>query len=565
MIQHLFAHWLLLTIFLLVQPAFAQPETNTWGNFQFKRLASGDDDSIKAAVQALKTSSQSGYYPLMQALFNGDLYRSENRTQHQGLVIIGETWEDDYGESQAPLHTAYPEQIPILDETGKPVVVPLFDLIKIESGRRIRAMIQPYLTRMELFHPDSGKRRQAAEILGNRGDSTAVSILQTAIQSESNSSIKRQMLVSLSKLQLHSSDPQTRLEAVRRLGNLNDTFVLPLLKARIKADPNGVFPEPDSQIRDQLHQAIRKLEQFSIFMQTVQTIFAGLSLGSVLILVALGLAIIYGQMGVINMAHGEFMMIGAYTTFVIQELCVGLLPAEALDWFFPLSLPFAFLVAGSVGVLLEILVIRHLYSRPLESLLATWGISLILIQAARSIFGDLTAVKLPQVLSGGYEIAPQVILPYNRLFILALTTLSLLSLMAFFYKTRFGLKLRAVTQNRDMSACMGIPVRRVDSLTFLMGTGIAGVAGWAMTLIGNVVPNMGQTYIVDSFLVVVTGGVGKLAGTITAGLGVGLINKILEPIFEAVYSKVLILGLIILFLQSRPTGIFPAKGRNENT
>ena len=240
------------------------------------------------------------------------------------------------------------------------------------------------------------------------------------------------------------------------------------------------------------------------------------------------------------------------------------LAAAYIDLFFLLSLPIAFFAAGSMGLLIETAVIRHLYNRPLESLLATWGISLILIQLARTIFGDLTAVKLPQILSGGFELAPQVILPYNRLFIIGFTCLILIALIAFFFKTRFGLCLRAVTQNRDMSACMGIPTRRVDAIAFFVGTGIAGIAGWAMTLIGNVVPNMGQTYIVDAFLVVVVGGVGKILGAVVAGLGIGISNKVIEPFAEAVYAKVLILGLIILFLQLRPTGIFPAKGRHED-
>ena len=230
----------------------------------------------------------------------------------------------------------------------------------------------------------------------------------------------------------------------------------------------------------------------------------------------------------------------------------------AREWF-----PLAFLVAASFGLVLEALVIRRLYSRPLESLLATWGISLILVQAARSIFGDLTAVRLPKILSGGWELAPQIILPYNRMFIMALAVIVVGGLLTLFFRTRFGLRLRATTQNREMSACVGVPVRRVDSLAFALGTGIAGIAGWAMTLVGNVVPNMGQTYIVDSFLVVVTGGVGKLMGTISAGLGIGIFNKVLEPVFEAVYGKVILLGLIVFFLQSRPTGLFPAKGRSE--
>jgi urea transport system permease protein len=363
------------------------------------------------------------------------------------------------------------------------------------------------------------------------------------------------MQVASAKLCLSSEDVSERIEAVRSLGTLNDTFVIPLLEKRVKL-------EEDAEIQEALDEALQSLRNFAVFTQVIQTAFVGISLGSVLVLVALGLAIIYGQMGVINMAHGEFMMIGAYTTYVIQNLFV----AAGTGWsdlFFPASLPFAFLVAGCIGLAIEALVIRHLYGRPLESLLATWGISLILIPSARSLFGDLTAVKLPQLLSGGLSVAPQVVLPYNRLFIIALTGAIVASMYWGLNRTRFGLKIRAVTQNRDMSACTGISVRKIDSLTFFIGAGIAGVAGWAMTLIGNVVPNMGQTYIVDAFLVVVTGGVGNLLGTISAGLGIGVINKVLEPIFQAVYAKVIILGLIILFLQSRPTGIFPMRGRME--
>ncbi|GHT32139.1 hypothetical protein FACS189434_03220 [Bacteroidia bacterium] len=292
-----------------------------------------------------------------------------------------------------------------------------------------------------------------------------------------------------------------------------------------------------------------------------QDIFSGISLGSILILVALGLSIIYGLAGIINMSHGEFIMIGAYTTFCTQQLFITYLPQAWFDMAFFLSLPLSFVVAALFGLLIERLIIRHLYARPLESLLATWGISLILIQVARNIFGDLTSVKAPALLSGGWHVAEGLTLPYNRLFIIALSAVVFLLVYLLFQKTRLGVKIRAVTQNRNMSACVGIATKRIDMITFMLGSGLAGIAGCAITLIGNIVPNMGQTYIVDSFLVVVTGGVGKLVGCVASGLGIGVISKVFEINFEAVYGKVLLLVLIIIFLQYKPKGLFPEKGR----
>ena len=526
---------------------------------QLGRIASNDRDSITTAVKAIAEQDNANYYALMIALFNGELYLKNGE-----LVIIGELREDDYGDSLAPLYTAYPQRRLIPTADGNPLIAPLIDLEEIDSNRRIRALIQPYLTRMEIFHPDPVKRRIAAETLGNRGGPSAIPTLRAALKKEADSNIQTLIRVALGKLELTSSNPDVRLNAAKTLRELNNTFVLSFLRARVEPDATGAIAEPHPAVQSEIRNTIQWLETFEQIMAVIQTTFVGISLGSILILIGLGLAVIYGQLGIINMAHGEFMMVGAYFTFIVQNICLIVLPPAYLDLFFLFSLPIAFLAAGSMGLLIETAVIRHLYNRPLESLLATWGISLILIQLARTIFGDLTAVKLPQILSGGFELAPQVILPYNRLFIIGFTCLILVALIAFFFKTRFGLCLRAVTQNREMSACMGIPTRRVDAIAFFVGTGIAGIAGWAMTLIGNVVPNMGQTYIVDAFLVVVVGGVGKILGAVVAGLGIGISNKVIEPFAEAVYAKVLILGLIILFLQLRPTGIFPAKGSRED-
>lgn len=526
------------------------------------QLLSDDGDEIERAVAALAESSDPAYYDLLQALFSGEVYRWTERAELGGLVAIGDEEMDEYGDSIVPLFTVFPERRSIVDESGEQVVVALYDLQEVETGRKIRALIQPYLIQKDLFNGDAGKRRVAAERIGNWGKVEDISILKRAIEQERDSSILRLKQVSLAKLMLGDDDVSVRLGAIEKLGDSRSPLAIPPLKALLLEAENA--PVANVDIRDATRESLRRLEQFNFFMQVLQTLFIGLSLGAILVLVSLGLAIVYGQMGVINMAHGEFMMIGAYTTFTVQNICMDLLPAAYVDLFFVFSLPFAFVVSGAMGLLIEALIIRHLYSRPLESLLATWGVSLLLIQGARSIFGDLTAVKLPQLLSGGFEIAPQVVLPYNRVFIMVLATAIVLALLALFFRTNFGLRLRATTQNSDMSACVGIPVRRVDAMAFALGTGVAGVAGWAMTLIGNVVPNMGQTYIVDAFLVVVTGGVGKLLGTISAGLGIGIFNKILEPVFEAVYGKVILLGLIILFLQSRPTGLFPARGRHED-
>jgi len=530
----------------------------------FAQLASGEDSRIEAVVFELAQGGDPAYYDLMNSLFSGEVYQWSEREEYSGLVAIGDEETDELGDSIVPLYSVFPRREALRANDGSPVKVSIYDLIEVETGRKIRALIQPYLLRAELFAVDEKARRIAAENIGNRGGAADLPILKRAISAEQNADVQRLLRVSVAKLELRDSDPAIRIRAVDKLAELRSPLAVPVLEALLKKDAAGDFVETDMAIRQRVDIALKSLEQFGFFMQVVQTLFIGLSLGSVLVLISMGLAIIYGQMGVINMAHGEFMMIGAYTTFVVQNLCADLLPPAYEDFFFALALPFSFIVAGCCGLVMEALIIRRLYSRPLESLLATWGVSLILIQGARSIFGDLTSVRLPELLSGGYEIAPQVMLPYNRMFIMGLATVIVLSLLAVFFRTRFGLRLRATTQNRDMSACIGIPVRRVDAMTFMLGTGIAGIAGWAMTLIGNVVPNMGQTYIVDSFLVVVTGGVGKLLGTISAGLGLGIFNKLLEPVFEAVYGKVILLGLIILFLQSRPTGLFPAKGRNED-
>jgi urea transport system permease protein len=310
--------------------------------------------------------------------------------------------------------------------------------------------------------------------------------------------------------------------------------------------------------------AIDKIELWSTWANVFETVFRGISLSSILLIMSVGLAVVFGLMGVINMAHGELMMVGAYATFATQELFKAYLPAGLFDSYFLLSLPVSFLIAAIFGLILEATVIRFLYGRPLETMLATWGVSLVLIQLARVLFGDLTAVAAPAWLSGGAQVMVGVYVPYNRLFIIALSIVCVVGIYLLLFRSNLGLRVRAVTQNRNMSSCLGIPTRKVDAYTFAFGSGLAGLAGCALTLVGNVEPGLGQNYIVDSFMVVVTGGVGKLAGTIVAALGIGSLNKFLEPSFGAVYGKVLILVLVILFLQRRPSGLFAIKGRHAD-
>jgi urea transport system permease protein len=303
------------------------------------------------------------------------------------------------------------------------------------------------------------------------------------------------------------------------------------------------------------------VERWALLTSAIQIGFQGLSLGSILLLMALGLAIVFGLMGVINMAHGELMALGAYTTFVIQGWFQAHAPG-AFDYYFLVSLPLAFLVAAAAGFALERGVIRFLYGRPLETLLLTWGVSLMIQQGLRLWFGAANVdVLAPKWLSGGVPVMVGLQLPYNRLFIVALAVVAVAGMYLVLFRTDAGLRIRAVTQNRGMAACLGVRSRRVDAFTFALGAGLAGLAGCALTQIGNVGPELGQNYIVDSFMVVVTGGVGKLAGTIVAAAGIGGLNKIIEPGLGAVFGKVAILVLVILFIQRRPSGLFAAKGR----
>ena len=453
-----------------------------------------------------------------------------------------------------------------LIEQGDATSLGRLEELRANADRSLRMAIKPvadaWRQRANLTSPDADQRRSAAADLGSSGRTVAIPWLEAAARSESHRWVRYAMEESIQLLKLASDDPVLKSQAAAKLGDMRSQNAVPALKELVQAAADQNSTEQQKTVGQAAATAINQIEAWNFWSTVIETVFRGISLSSILLIMSVGLAIVFGLMGVINMAHGELMMIGAYATFVMQELFKLYVSPAWFDAYFMAALPAAFLAAALFGLLLEATVIRFLYGRPLETMLATWGISLILIQAARIYFGDLTAVTAPAWLNGGTQVMVGVFLPFNRLFIIGLSILCVTGIYALLFRSSVGLRVRAVTQNRNMSACLGIPTRKVDAYTFAFGSGLAGIAGWALTLVGNVEPGLGQNYIVDSFMVVVTGGVGKLAGTIIAALVIGGLNKLMEPSLGAVYGKVLILVLVILFLQRRPSGLFAVKGRH---
>ncbi|MEX5212600.1 MAG: urea ABC transporter permease subunit UrtB [Nitrospiraceae bacterium] len=458
-----------------------------------------------------------------------------------------------------------------LVESTDPALLNRLQEIRDDADRSTRLALKPVMdlvkNRMNLANADPDQRRSAASDLGALGYPIAIPWLQAALTGESHRWVRYAIQEALALIQLQNPESRVQLTAVQQLGDLASQHGLSKLKDMVasteqaEASPGATA---DAEVIQSARQAIEKIERWAVWSSAFETVFHGISLSSILLLMALGLAIVFGLMGVINMAHGELMMVGAYATFMTQEFFKAYAPPDIFDWYFWAALPVAFCASAALGLVLETTLIRFLYGRPLETMLATWGVSLVLIQAARVTFGDLTAVTAPSWFSGGVQVMVGLYLPFNRLFIIGLSMISVIGIYLLLFRSGLGLRVRAVMQNRPMSACLGIPTRTVDAYTFAFGSGLAGLAGWALTLVGNVDPGLGQNYIVDSFMVVVTGGVGKLAGTVVAALGIGSLNKLFEPSFGAVYAKVLILLLVVLFLQRRPSGLFAIKGRHAD-
>jgi urea transport system permease protein len=428
------------------------------------------------------------------------------------------------------------------------------DLAQVRLNNRLRRVIEAALGNITLLSSDPAKRLEAARAVFKSKDASALPALDQAIAKETDTRIRRALIEARAAviLYLDTASDADKIAAVAVIKDRGDQDSLGLLAGL----PANTSPEVKKAAAD----AISAIEKRLAYWALLQNTWYGLSLGSVLLLAAIGLAITFGVMGVINMAHGEMVMLGAYTTFVVQEVIRTRYPG-LFDYSLAIAVPLAFLIAGFVGVLIERGIIRFLYGRPLETLLATWGLSLILQQAVRTTFGPTNKdVGNPSWMSGAFELG-HITITYNRLWIIVFTLMVFLALLALLRFTRLGLEMRAVTQNRAMAASMGIRTSTIDALTFGLGSGIAGIAGVALSQIDNVSPNLGQGYIIDSFMVVVFGGVGNLWGTLVGAFTLGIANKFLEPFAGAVLAKIAILVLIILFIQKRPRGLFALKGR----
>lgn len=518
---------LLLTSVLLPRPARAALDAKAVAG-----LAAEEADERIAAIRALVAEGDPDAIRLLQALADEKLSVAGGRVLREvGAEVVDAA-------TGAPV-----DPVPEGRET-------------LTVNNRIRRAVEEGLGAFRLLDPDRTVRLAAARELADADDPAVAPLLRKALAAERDGTIRALLAVTVAQLDVKNPDHAVRLGAVRALGMSGSRAVLPLLQSL--ADEKV---EPDPAIRKEAFASSRLVDSRLAAGDFLGRVFSGLSLASILLLAALGLAITYGVMGVINMAHGEFLMVGAYSAYAMERLFSRVAPG-AVGWYVLAAVPLAFAAAFLVGVAVERTVVRFLYGRPLETLLASWGLSLFLIQGARVLFGAQNVqVPNPSWMSGGIEPMTGLVLPWNRVTIIAFTLGVLLVVWLLLNRTRLGLFVRAVTQNRAMAGCVGVPTRRVDTLAFGLGAGIAGLGGVALSQIANVGPDMGQSYIIDSFLVVVLGGVGQLAGAVWAALGLGLASKFLEASAGAVIAKILILALIVVVIQKRPQGLFAPRGR----
>lgn len=507
-----------------------------------------------------------GALPLLAHANDADTYVAASRAQQAQLL---EQWATSPQTQRLPLLTALSQESVRVDgaqrafsQNGTQVVAlgaastPRGTLKKLRLTNRLRNLVATALATHRLLSDSVTERRAAALVLQRNAGPAMQPLIEQRLAQERDPEVMSQLTGVLANLQLNSPSADVRRQAITRLGESSD----PQLQARLQLFTDSAH-EPDASVRAAAAESVARIQQRMAIGDLLGQAFMGVSLGSVLLLAALGLAITYGLLGVINMAHGEMLMLGAYCTWMVQQLMAQFVP-QWLALYPVIALPVAFLFTAAVGMLLERGVIRHLYGRPLETLLATWGISLMLIQLVRMTFGAQNLeVANPAWLSGGIQVYARLVLPWNRIVVVGFALLVLFFTWLLLNKTRLGMRVRAVTQNRSMAACCGVPTGQVDMLAFGLGSGIAGLGGVALSQLGNVGPELGQGYIIDSFLVVVLGGVGQLAGSVAAACGLGVLNKILEPWMGAVPGKIVILMLIVLFIQKRPQGLFALKGR----
>ena len=516
-------------LFLIISLGLAVPWAHALTPEETKAMAVGESDNRVAALRAAAAQADDRTQKFIQAMSDDAVKVVAGKPV---IVVDDKALDPVTGQSMA------------LPDTAEDII----------NNNRMRGELDTALALLKLLSTDSGVRREAVKTLQSDVDDSKLPLIDKAYAQETVPDIKERMGLLRASAMLSSSDRSKRLEAAAALATSAQAATKTLLLERIAQ-------EADPDVKAVLQASLGKVDSRLAWGDRLGALFSGISLGSILLLVALGLAITYGLMGVINMAHGELMMIGAYATYVVQGVFQKYFPG-AFDWYLLASLPVAFLASALVGAAMERSVIRFLYGRPLETLLATWGISLVLMQLVRTLFGaQNVGVENPSWMSGGVQVMGNLSLPYNRLVIVGFALAVLFAVWFLIEKTRLGLFVRGVTQNRPIAACMGVNTARIDTYAFALGSGIAGLAGCALSQVGNVGPDLGQGYIVDSFMVVVLGGVGQLAGTVYAGLGLGILNKFLEGWTGAVLAKIAVLVFIIIFIQKRPQGIFAMKGR----
>ncbi len=506
--------------------AQAEPESAAL-NQTVPLFQAADFDKTREAVDVLVNSGDPQAATYLQALLDGELY--QHKTQGTLVKLHGDAIQDWQGQNLAGANKD--------------------DYRKIPLNNTLRKYLRSKIGSLSLSNPDPAVRLNSINGLLANVTPEMVQQFQDLLANETDSRVKATLNLGIQLAQLNASDKATRLAAINAVADD--------LNPAVRNQLNTLSNDSDTDIAQAAKASLRSIEDKVALYGHAETLFFGLSLGSVLVLAAIGLAITFGVMGVINMAHGELIMLGAYTTYLVQQMMPSL-----IDYSLFIAIPAAFVVSGLMGILIERTVIRHLYGRPLETLLATFGISLILQQLVRTVISPQNVpVSNPSWMSGSLEINSVLSLTYNRLYIVLFCLLVFAVLYVVLRKTNLGLQVRAVSQNRAMARAMGVRSARVDALTFGLGSGIAGVAGVALSQLTNVGPNLGQAYIIDSFMVVVFGGVGNLWGTLVAGLSLGVVNKVLEPWAGAVLAKILVLVFIILFIQKRPRGLFPQKGR----
>jgi urea transport system permease protein len=494
-------------------------------------LASDDPDARVEAIAKIGALANGDATRLLTALQAGDVYT----TPDGKLYLVADDKATDIA-------------------TG--VTGPLPEgLDGLMVNNRLRGAIDEALSALKMFSPDRAQRLAAVTELQKSATLAQAPLIEKALGKETDAEVRELLRLVAATANLQSPDVTKRRSAVETLAGSSNASLRPQLQSMLTEDP-------DASVRVAAAQTLQALDSRLARTEFIGNVFYGISLASVLLLAALGLAITFGLMGIINMAHGELLMIGAYTTYLCQMAFRRWMP-DSLDWYLAAALPAAFVVTALVGIALERTVIRWLYGRPLETLLATWGISLMLMQAVRTIFGAQNVeVANPAWMSGGVTVLGSLVLAYNRIVIIIFAALVVGGVWLILNKTRLGLFVRAVMQNRRMAGCVGVSTAKIDMMTFGLGSGIAGLGGVALSQLGNVGPDLGQGYIVDSFMVVVLGGVGQLAGTVIAALGLGEANKFLEPVAGAVLAKIVILVFIIIFIQKRPQGLFAMKGRS---